>query len=386
MESSANIFLRACGNNWTARFAYFLTAFVTGHASMAAEKVNWRSAAEVRQELETQIGINWPNNPLKNSLGNLSRARRVAIWLDRRIDPDQQVKFEAKDVVFRDALRSLAGELNAGICLVGPVVYIGPKQSVTKLQALSAQRRDEAGKLPDAQRRKFAQSRAWQWDELTEPRELLKELAAEGGLTLADVDKVPHDLWAAGDFPALPLADRLSLALAGFDQTYKFSSDGTSLEISQYPQSAAVAGVEKPHLVKGDVAAAAEKIAKIIPSAKIKTAPGRILVTATPDEHVQIEEMLKRPTTVKVPAVGGEKRYTLKIDGKPVGDALRAIVKQVEMDLQLDPGVTQERLSTKVSFQVKDATLDELFKNLLEPAGLAFKISGKKIEVFEKKQ
>lgn len=367
-----------------APLAYLLLTCFANHASSAAEQVAWRNAAEVRQELEGTIGINWPANPLRNSLSNLAQARRVAIWLDRRVDPDQQIEFKVKDVSFRDALKQLASQLNCGLGLVGPVIYIGPTSTVSKLQSNSTLRREEAGKLDASLRRKLAATRAWKWDELAEPRELLKELATEGGLAIASADQVPHDLWPAGDFPALSVCDRMSLLLAGFDLTFSFSPDASSIEVRPFPQ-AAVAGIEKAHAVKGNVAEAAEKIASQFPAAKVRTAPGRVLVTATPEEHLQIEDLLKRPAAVRPMPGGGEKRYTIKMD-LPVGSAIRALAKELKLELAVDPAVPAERLKQKTTFQVKDVTLDELLGKVLGPANLTYKITGQTLEVFDKPQ
>ena len=49
------------------------------------------------------------------------------------------------------------------------------------------------------------------WDELAEPRTLLAALARENGLEIEGLDRVPHDLWPAADWPPMSLVDRLTL-------------------------------------------------------------------------------------------------------------------------------------------------------------------------------
>jgi hypothetical protein len=323
-------------------FPAVVLCFYPCRAALAAEQVAWKNAAEVRQELQGTIRITWPSNPLRDSLANLAKNRRVSIWLDRRIDPDQRVDFKTDDVAFSAALSQLADRLGGKVGLIGSVVYIGPKPAVANLQALFAKRRDEAAKLPADARRKFTHVKTWQWEELSEPRVLLEELAAEGGFNIEGLDQVPHDLWPAGDWPALSLSDRLSLVLAGFDLTYEFSADGGSLKLVPYPKTAAAA--DEPATVS-------------------KQPP-------------------KRP-----PPVGGDKRFSLTVPAdkkQPVGRYVKALADQLSLQVKFDESLTAEQLNQPISFQVKDVTLDALFAAVLKPAGLAHKITGQTVEVFAK--
>lgn len=363
-------------------FCAFLSLAVLAPVSIhSAERISWRTAPEVRQELDGFIRLTWPSNPLRDSLSNLARVRRVAIWLDRRIDPDQRIELQTDEAPLRDALSQLAEQLNARVCLVGPVVYIGPRPSGSKLLAQSALRREEAAKLSGDLRRKLSATKAWQWEELSEPRELVNQLAAEAGLKPSGLEQIPHDLWPAGDWPPLSLSDRLSLVLAGFDLTFEITPGGGALKLVPYPTS--TAAVERTHAVKGDVKQAVEKLAPMFPTAVIRPSVGKITVTATADEHEQIVEILKGAPP-KRPPPGAEKRHTLKIDNKPVGGVAKALAERLELDLKFDESIQADQLNQLVSFQVKEVTLDRLFEALLEPTGLAHKIDGKKLEVFPK--
>jgi hypothetical protein len=344
----------------------------------SADRVAWLSAAEARQELEGTIRLTWPSNPLRDSLDNLARTRRLAIWLDRRIDPDQRVELKTDNVRLREALLTLAGQINGGVCLVGPVVYIGPRETTAKLFKLSAERRDEAGKLSADIRTRLAKSQALAIEDLAEPRALFEQLAAEAGLKVVGNERVPHDLWPAGDWPALTVVDRMSLVLAGFDLTYEFAPDGSAIRLAPYPASAAV---ERTHAVKGNVREFAEKLAGLFPAAKIVPGTGKVTVTASVADHETIAELVKSSGPKKPPPPGAKTVYTLKIENQAVGAAARALGKQMDLEIQFAQGLTPEQLGQRVTFQVKDATLDELFEALLKPAGLTHKLIGKTLEI-----
>jgi hypothetical protein len=347
----------------------------------AAETIAWQSGVEFRRQLELPVAIAWSSNPLRSALGNLSRSHRMAIFVDRRVDPDQLVNFSAPDIPLDDALRKLARQLNVGVCYVGPVIYIGPEPVAAKLATLAAVKKEEARKLPAAALARMARSQTWQWDELATPRELLDHLATSGGVTIVGIEHVPHDLWPAGDLPALSWVDRLSLVLAGFDMTFRFSTDGTQLRLDPMPETVVL---ERSHAVRPEARQLIGKLAELFPNATIRPAGTQIQVSGSLEDHETIDRLLqgqpiKRPSTGTVTT-----RYTLTVEDQPLGGIVKALAERLELEAKFDPRVSNEKLNQLVSFRVKDATMDELLKAVLDPAGLSFKLNGKSLEVVPK--
>ena len=114
--------------------------------------------------------MTWPERPLRDGLASLSRNTGVCIFLDRRIDPDQNVELTVRDESVQRLLEQLADKTHAGVGMVGPVVYLGPPTIAGKLLTLAALRHKDAAALPNATKARLLKSQAWKWDELAEPR------------------------------------------------------------------------------------------------------------------------------------------------------------------------------------------------------------------------
>ena len=51
-------------------------------------------------------------------------------------------------------------------------------------------------------------------------RLLVADQLRQAGIRIAMPESIPHDLWAAGELPPMPLAHRLAILLAGFNQAF----------------------------------------------------------------------------------------------------------------------------------------------------------------------
>ena len=68
-------------------------------------------------------------------------------------------------------------------------------------------RREAVAALPAARRQALSAERAWEWDDLATPRNLLAALATEARVKIEGLDQIPHDL-VAGPAAAAPGLDR----------------------------------------------------------------------------------------------------------------------------------------------------------------------------------
>src|SRR5438552_11738492 len=89
-------------------WAVAASVLLAGSGAMADEPVAWKTGAAFTRQLHEIVGVSWQDRALRDGLDRLSRAYGVAVFLDRRIDPDQHVDFTARDVPFDDLLRQIA--------------------------------------------------------------------------------------------------------------------------------------------------------------------------------------------------------------------------------------------------------------------------------------
>ncbi len=236
-------------------------------AALPAAAAPWATGPDFQKQLSRPAGIVWSGIPLRQALGSLSREKRTATLVDRRVDPEQKIDAEFADVSLRAALQQIAARRGLGISILGSVVYIGPAAAAARLRTLAALRGDDARRLPAAAAGKFQRAKPMRWDGLAEPRKLFAALAEENHLELTGLDLVPHDLWAAADLPPLSLTDRLTLLAVQFDLTFAVLSDGSGLRLVPLPRRVAIA---RNYPGGPDPAATARRLAALAPRAEIE--------------------------------------------------------------------------------------------------------------------
>src|SRR5690606_28713524 len=120
--------------------------------------------ADLRTTLDQPTSIAWSNEQLGDALKSLARLQRVAVLLDRRIDPNRSIEFQFKGT-FAETLAALAKRLDARYVQLGPVAYIGPAESAKKLLTLAEAQKVQMRKVTiPAQRAALLKSAAWQWE------------------------------------------------------------------------------------------------------------------------------------------------------------------------------------------------------------------------------
>lgn len=324
----------------------------------------------MRQALEAQLGITWSSQPLRDALANLSENQRIALWLDRRIDPNQAPDLSFERMSLRAILHQIAGRLQSGVGYVGPIVYVGPREVASKLWTLSALHRQEIQKFPAAVRTRWEPAQPVQWPELSTPQQLLLATANEVPCTLDGLESIPHDLWPARNLPPLTPAERLELILAGFDRTFEFVDGGRAIRIVPLPDQATLVREYTP---RSDPSRVAAELAQRFPTAKIRRTATRLAISASAEDHDAISRLLRGETVKKAPSGPAETRYTMEAVNQPIGVVLRTLEVKAQLQIEVDENA-REKLYQLVSFEVKEESLAELLRIALLDSGLGFEL------------
>ena len=350
-------------------------------AAEAQQPIAWHTGVELAKELAQPVGVRWSGTPLRETITGLLRARRVAVLIDRRVDPGQELELTADDVPLEQLLQEIAERRSLGLSLVGPVAYLGPPRVAAQVRTLSELRREDARGLASSGRQKFLQSKRIQWDDFATPRELLRELAAGNGFEIAGLDEVPHDLWAAADLPPLPLVDRLTLIAVQFDLTFQIADDAKAVALVPVPDEVAIdrsyPGGRQPEQL-------ASRWAGLAPNSRIRVVGSRIHVRGLLEDHERITAPGRTPGRPSSRPGQGETRFTVREAKGPLGEVLRQLAARLQVELKIDHEALRRSgisLQQQVSFGVEDATFDELFEAVLAPAGCSFRRKGKVIEI-----
>ncbi len=292
-----------------------------------------------------RISATWKGQSLGTVLARLAETQSECLWLDRRVDIGQTVDAKFREIPFQQVLEEIARGHGLGVARVGPCWYVGPEAAAQILPKLRKRARDSLNKIPAAQRQRWLRMETVAWPRLSQPRALLEEMLAKAGIALEQKELIAHDLWSANQLPPLALLDRVVLLLVGFDLTCEISDDG--------------------------------RLCRIVP----------IDHSLEWSRNNPLRSKRKKRTTRSTPNRTGalaEKRFSLQIENQAVGTVLQQLAEQLDLQLVWDEtSLNAAELSRKtlVSCQVTKASLDELLRSIVEPAGMKFTRKGVDVEV-----
>ena len=376
---------------WTCGLSLFLV--LLGNAR--AEEPGWVTGKAFQQILKEPLSVTWAQVDLRTVSRRLEENRRVALLVDRRLDPSAALDFSADDLPLEQLLAQLAQARGGVTRVVGNTVYLGPAEPAIPLRTLVALRTRE---LNDAIRegtgkRGFVKPTDFSWNDLATPRELLERLAQRHAFELRGIERVPHDLWAAGHLPQTTLAEALSLILIQFDLTFSWRKGGAGVEIEPIPGDPRL---EQSHPAPKGLKPRAwlERVEQELPGRPAKLTGEAVVFAGLQEEHEAIEALrdqlrgTRLPTKKgKEPAAGAkEVRYTLRMQDKPVGSLLKTLEsRQPAYQFEYDAAALQQagiRLEQRISLDVKEATLEELLRTALSQVRLGFEIDGQKVRLY----
>jgi hypothetical protein len=338
-----------------------------------------RSAEGVREQLLQSVSISWSGVPLRQALQNLARSQGVAMVLDRRVDPGQEIDLAVVDAPLEEALLRIAAKLSLGVSRVGPVVYLGPTATADRLRTLVELRKQEIDRLPPAARAKLVTPKACRWEVLSTPHDLLAEVGKDFDVKFESLAAVPHDLWPAGDLPPLGLGERVSLIAAQFDLTFQVSEDGDAVRLIAMPAQVAL---EKSYPAASPATAIA-RLNDVLKRSKVTAGERKIVVRGPAEEHELVDTVLSQKPARRATATKGKTVYQLNIV-MPVGRLIRELGPKLGLEIHIDePAIARAGVSLDrdVNVSVKDANVEQLLSAVLEPAGLTFQRAGKTIVV-----
>ncbi|MFI4874454.1 MAG: hypothetical protein ACIALR_03925 [Blastopirellula sp. JB062] len=350
----------------------YLLGILSWTLSAGIAPADWNTGVAFEKRLETRVDLHWEEVPLSDALDRLAKSQEIAFFLDRRINPDQLISISAKETPLDLVIQMLAQKASAGSCQVGSAVYIGPPDTAEKLATVAAVQTDFARQSRDGVVHALFEKEAVSWPELTEPRRLLTKLAERNRLSFGNLEAaVPHDLWRAGELPEMAVSESLTLLLAGFGATYRFSEDA-----SGEPQLQLIPLPEDPRLTRrisfrGNAKEAATKITTEFPKLTVSTQPGALILTGKAEEITLAGEMLRGETIRRTNVTPGEKRYTLTVEQQPLGAVLNSLAKSLSLELEV-ADEAQSALHQRISFSVDKVDVPRLLEAVFAETTLRY--------------
>jgi hypothetical protein len=325
----------------------------------------------------------------RETLDNLATTQRVACWLDRRIDPSSPVTLQLQQTPLLLVFEAIAGQLDAACGRLGDTLLIGRSEEIdpllTQAERLSNQLKMDRS-VPAARRLELTRGRAVSWSDLDRPADILQSAAKLWGLTITNVDAVPHDLWAAGSIAGVDASEALSLVLGQFDLSFEWGPEVKSITIMPMPQGITVERGHRPKSLSSTEAEAA--IQTVSPEAVVSQRGTSLLVTATVLQHDAIARRLGEvdlPAAVKTTSVPlARRKFTeVKILRKPAGEVLQALIAQ-RLPLKYDAAALTADgvdLTKLITLEFEQVTAEDLIAAVCTQAGLTYTIEGETVRL-----
>ena len=320
----------------------------------------------MQQEMRRPGTVFFTDSPIREAFASLTANRRVAIWVDRRCDPEKTVSFMG-NASLADNLWTLSNnDTTLDIAWSENLIYVSPPHTATNWASVHMLHQAALRRLPADVRSVWQRSQPWHWPRLTNPQHLLTQLQTELGRPIRNQEWIRHDLWPAGHFPALPLFERLELLVAGFDLSFSFDDDGGAT-LHRMPTHATYR--RRLNLTR-EGRSQLNEFLRANPTVQL-VSDGRTLDASWRQQEAF--QRLIRPTPTVRPRRQSDVRYSLKATNRPLRSFLTQLAAQLNLKCEFTAAAA-ERSETRISFAVQQVDRDELLQAILDPVGLTHTI------------
>jgi len=354
------------------------------HLGSSPGNREWLTGRKLDVRLKSKMGATWSNVSLRSAVVSLSRTQRVAVFLDRRLNPDQLIDLSVVEDSLFNLFQRIAQQVGGDLSRLGDILYLGPAKSSRVLRTTAQIAASSASKLSPRMAKTWRAKAPWEWPFLSTPREILRQLATENRFTYDNLDAIPHDLWDAETFPPLSLVNRITLAVIGFDLTFSVKKDPYIVRFIPIPQDIAL---ERRYKTSRPLGQLIRDFSEIMPEAKVSTTQGEVVVRGLLEEHERFKELLtgsvQTRRTGNAPTLKTRMRIRVELRDKPVGEVMQDFAHRSGYTLEIDSRAIEQAglsLETLISLSLSvTMSPQELFQAIAKPAGMGVSIHGKTI-------
>ena len=355
---------------------------VSAHEGDASPtNVDWLTGNELDRSCQVGITGTWADAPIRSLSQQVSERKRIPLFIDRRVDPSIPIQLASKNLTWEQWLYAIGNPHGYGFCRLEGLYYFGPKRTAICLPGQYEQINRWIGKNRKGAKVNWKRPVESSWPSLSQPDEMLVDLASEFQIEIVNDGKLPFDVWPESLLPDQPLVIKSLLLTVGFDRWIKVSQSGSKLMIVNFPKPEKVT-FEFRNLV--DSKNAARELESEFRGTKFKST-GRKRLEAS-GSLADIEDAFGRVLSYQRVAVGAEPNqaeptFTAELKGSR-GSILATMAQQLSIQLKFSPEI-RSVLEQHVEFDVKDSTAREIIDQSLTNTGLRFRITGSELQVFK---
>ena len=340
---------------------------------------SWLRDAALQKALAAPLAIQSDNESLRVFLERLSQSQRVAYFLDRRLDPSTPRDLAQDEQSLKSIFFSAAAPQGGGACSIGDVVYLGPGDVVAALPELLTKLRRDVRMLPGDAKKVWQRSLPLQFARLSRPAQLLLDLANVNGLTLVDVESVPHDLWPEVNIPAMSLAERFACLLVGLNKWPEISADGKTVRIVELKLPQEIAQTYNTEQ-RNELT---DWIKQSIPDAKVERKSAGLIVSTSPINQHEIARWLVDHETIRRSQTPTATKVVTLNATASVGTISRQVAAQLGIEFNCTADL-EPKLKAQVEINVDKVSYDDLLTKVFANTGLSFQLDERQLRVFSK--
>ena len=331
------------------------------------------ASARFEQQLGTLISTRWDLS-LKDALNSIRETQRVAIFLDRRINPAQQIQLEVQDKTLRTTLQQIANQVNAQTSYIRNVIYIGPARTTHLLATVAAIHAEKHRRNQAENTRVFTVGKSTQWNRLSQSQSIVSAIAKTVNAEITNLETIPFDLWDKHTLPNLPFAMRMTIVLAGFDLTYQMNND-RSITLTPFPTEAKYLKAFSNKVS----AATLIRIKNRFPTLQITNTNQQLVASGRWEEIAELELQLRGNNVNRPkPTTTSKQVYTLTVTNQSIQNVLQAIASNEKLEL-VGSVEAQNIWSKRISLEAKELPLATLLLQVVGQGNLQYRIAAKQL-------
>ncbi len=338
-----------------------------------AKSTNWRKGNELDQHLLQPISVSFSEVPFKERLISFSQQQRIAIFVDRRLDPGAPISLVLRDVTMEQLFWKIAADHGCGVCRLGNLYYFGPSETAASLPLVWQQLKAETSQRKRDSIVSWSAPLPVSWPELSTPDEILKQLAKKTGFRIAG-DELPHDLWSRTELPALALDEQVGLLVVGFGKWFERTADGSEMKLVDFtvPHSGKL-NFENLKNARNLL----PELRNQFPDCQLTVAGKSLQATGTPSQLAEIQAAIVS-AQIRLPGTDvSQQRYTLTTRSSR-GEILATIAQQTGRKLEFDVSLNA-KLEESIELKVENVSLDDLIKKTLDGTGFSFEVDAARL-------
>ncbi len=334
---------------------FLLLAVVGGLLStkgMAGEAIRRVTAEEWKARQQTWVNAHFDRIELMTALRLISEQARVNVLLDRRVDPEQVVRVDLKDMTAHRALGELAGQSDFKLIVLGQTYFLTDDPRIDYLLKQIEDVREvlKTGSPPGRVRALTVAFEKTQisWEDFESYEKVVSKILKQGRMRdVGELTLLPYDLLAEGALVDVSPLEGLMLMLFEAELTLHVEPGGGS---------------------------GSEILVQLVRLETLEELQQRFADRGLKKPADQVE---KSPRKV-VPL--SQREFTLHVERARVKDIFQVMVDS-GIEIVISESIDEETLSKPIVVKADRLKVDAFLELICRPVGLGYRIEEERIDI-----